>query len=498
MKRMPGVLALAGSVLCLMFAAHVGRGDFAGVVGPVRAAEPPRYAYNKNNPKWEAPEHAPPHEVRKPYRPLRQPPGNLPPRQHRGGRGGLRVGRYAIAGLAGLVSVVVGAGWLSGWLGLPSVLPLLVCGLIAGPATQLVNPDALFGNVMFHVMAWCIGLVLFSKSLSARHVHSGDLFGVVGTLATRGVLVSWLLTAAAAHFILAFDLRFAALVGALLVMTSPAALDALLQRAGLSRQGGYILEQEAVMLELVGAALTLLMFQVASAANFHLFLRNVLRTVVIGGVAGAIGAASLIPLLKARWLSGGRRTAVLLVAAIAVFALSYAMRPDAALVAMLVLGVVLAAQQVVDVGDVSGLDSVLQTVVLPSVFLVLVARLRVHDLARLDAASVFFLAWVVCIARPAAVGLSTLGESTLSWRQRLFVSVMAPRSMLAAALALLFLQHLRRADRLEFAEIVPLTILVIAATTILSSVVAARVRRGREATEDRMADNRLQPKSYRA
>jgi NhaP-type Na+/H+ or K+/H+ antiporter len=496
MKRMPSVLALAGTVLCVTVAAAASHGDVLPGVHPARAAAPPLYAYNKNNPQWEAPQHEPPHGVRKPYKPMRQPPGSLPPRRHHAARSRVRVGQFAILALVSVVSVVVAAEWLSGWLGLPSALPLLLCGLIAGPATQFVNPDLLFGNLLFALVAWCVGLVLFSTSLSLRNVRSSDLLGVVGTLATRGMLVNGFLTAAAAHFILALDVRFAALAGALLVMTSRAALGSLLQPSGLSRQGGRILEPEAVVLELVGAALTVLMFEVAAAANMHLFLRSILRTVIIGSVAGVLGAGALLPVLKGNWLSGGRRTTVVIMAAIAVFALSYAAQPDAAFVAMLVMGVVLAAQRVVEIGDLSGLDGALQTVILPSVFLVLVARLRMRDVAQLDAASVFFVAWVMLSARPAAVGLSTLGESMLSWRQRVFLSTMAPRSMLAVAFASLFPLHLKRAARPEVAEIVPLAIMVIGATTILSAVAAARARRwGEEKTADyRLGDGRLQPK----
>src|SRR6478735_5815877 len=47
----------------------------------------------------------------------------------------------------------------------PSILLLLVLGLLAGPVSGLVDPDVLLGDELFPLVSMAVGLLLFEESL---------------------------------------------------------------------------------------------------------------------------------------------------------------------------------------------------------------------------------------------------------------------------------------------------------------------------------------------
>ncbi|MFO7541783.1 MAG: NAD-binding protein [Thiobacillus sp.] len=72
-----------------------------------------------------------------------------------------------------------------------------------------------------------------------------------------------------------------------------------------------------------------------------------------------------------------------------------------------------------------------------TVFILLAAHLKPADLEQIGLASVAFFLVLVLVARPAAVFASTLG-SKLTLKEKLFLSWMAPRGIVAAAVASIF------------------------------------------------------------
>jgi hypothetical protein len=73
---------------------------------------------------------------------------------------------HTMAGLASLPVLGIGMQWLAWRLRLPAILLLLLCGLLAGPATGFLNPDALLGGLLLPVVSVSVGLILFEGGLS--------------------------------------------------------------------------------------------------------------------------------------------------------------------------------------------------------------------------------------------------------------------------------------------------------------------------------------------
>jgi hypothetical protein len=99
------------------------------------------------------------------------------------------------------------------------------------------------------------------------------------------------------------------------------------------------------------------------------------------------------------------------------------------------------------------------------------------DLAHISLGSlVVFIGILMLIARPLSVVLSTLG-SELSLRERLFMSWLAPRGIVAAAVASVFALRLAEAGHPQADILVPLTFTVIVATVAIYGLSALPVAR---------------------
>ena len=51
--------------------------------------------------------------------------------------------------IAAVIVLGIAAQWLSWRLKVPSILALLVIGIVAGPVTGLLRPDEMFGDLLF-------------------------------------------------------------------------------------------------------------------------------------------------------------------------------------------------------------------------------------------------------------------------------------------------------------------------------------------------------------
>jgi len=106
---------------------------------------------------------------------------------------------FAVIGLLSISSQ-----WLAWWARLPAILFLLLSGLILGPATGYLNPDQLFGDLLFPIVSLSVAVILFEGSLTLKIEEIKELKSVVRNLITVGALITWFITTAATHYFFDF------------------------------------------------------------------------------------------------------------------------------------------------------------------------------------------------------------------------------------------------------------------------------------------------------
>jgi CPA1 family monovalent cation:H+ antiporter len=119
----------------------------------------------------------------------------------------------------------------------------------------------------------------------------------------------------------------------------------------------------------------------------------------------------------------------------------------------------------------------LSTFLIGVLFIILSARVTPHQIAEIGWVSVAFVAVLVFVGRPLAVGLCTLGSS-LDWRERSFIAWMAPRGIVAAATSSTFALGLSQAGIGGGSEdLIPITFIVIVATALIYGLSGGPVAR---------------------
>jgi NhaP-type Na+/H+ or K+/H+ antiporter len=374
-----------------------------------------------------------------------------------------------------VVLLGIGAQWIAWRLRVPSILLLLLAGFIAGPLTgwwgateRWVDPDALLGELFMPLVALSVGMILFEGGLTLKFNELGAIGKVVRNLISVGALTTWILAGASAHFILGWTPALATLFGAILVVTGPTVILPLLRHVQPTRQIGSTLKWEGILIDPIGALLALLVFEAILARDLanvpQLAVVGFAKTVVIGVGLSWISAGVLVALFKRHWVPDYLQNPVALMGVITMFTLSHWLQPESGLLTVTLMGIVLANQKKVAIRHIIEFKENLRVLLLSVLFILLAAQLKVEDILRLDyKKSAIFLAALFLVVRPVSVWVSTL-RSGLSWQERLFLAWMAPRGIVAAAVASIFALRLAEEGHADAETMVPLTFLVIIST----------------------------------
>ncbi len=385
-----------------------------------------------------------------------------------------------IVALTGVIALGVCAQWVSGLIGVPSILLLVVLGVLAGPVTGLLDPDQVFGASLLPLVSISVALILYEGGLSLRISELRKVGRVVGKLLTLGVLVSWGVSAWAGYAILDLQPRLAVLLGAILVVTGPTVVGPLLRHVRPVGATGSVLKWEGIAIDPVGALLAVLVFEAAvsgdgSSAWAH-SVWALAKTIVVGGGLGLAAAGLLILVLKQYWVADELRNGVSLMLAVVVFAASNTMQEESGLLASTVMGIAMANQKWVDVEHIVDFKEDLRVLLIGVLFILLGARLGPDDLAQVGWEYLVFIVVLIVVGRPASVWVSTIG-SGLSGRERVFLACMAPRGIVAAAVASVFAIRLDKVGYEQANVLVPAVFSTIVGTVAFYGLAAGWLAR---------------------
>ncbi len=387
---------------------------------------------------------------------------------------------HLLVRLAGVIVLGIGAQWLAWRLKLPSILLLLILGFIAGPLTGLINPGEIFGDLLLPVVSVSVAVILFEGGLSLRISELREIGKVVRNLITLAVLITWIMITAAAYFILHLNLPLAILLGAILVVTGPTVIGPLLRHVRPAGRAGNIVKWEGIMNDPIGVLLSVLVFETILIGGIQeagvMILTGVLKAIFASGAAGVLSAWLLVYLLRRYWIPDFLQQTVTLMLVVVAFVVSDFFQEESGLLAVTLMGVALANQKQAPVKHIIEFKENLRILIISSLFILLAARLQMSALNQINWASFVFLAVLILLVRPAAVFISTIGMG-LNWRERLFISWMAPRGIVAAAVSSIFALRLSESGHPQTEYLVPLTFLVIIGTVILYGLTAAPLAR---------------------
>ena len=374
----------------------------------------------------------------------------------------------------------IGAGafacqWLAWSLRLPAILFLLIAGILAGPVLGLLDPQALFGDLLFPVVSMAVALILFEGSLTLHLSEWREIGSVVKRMVTIGALSTWAVIAVSTHYLLDFNWDMAVLFGTLTLVTGPTVIIPMLRVVRPTTAIANILRWEGIVIDPIGALLAVVVYSFIVASNQGNGLNHGL-----GAFAGVIACGSLLGLaagwvlgqvLRRQWLPDYLHNLAVLTTVLGVFIASNSVMHESGLLAVTLMGMWLANMKGVDVRQILHFKENLSVLLISGLFILLAARLDLNALLALGPAVLLLLAIIQFVARPLNVALSTFGSS-LSWRERALLAWISPRGIVAAAVSAIFAIRLDELGYDGAQLLVPLAFAVIIGTVVLQSATA--------------------------
>lgn len=397
-----------------------------------------------------------------------------------------------LIGLAVIISLGLAAQWLAWLLRWPSILLLLVTGFIAGPVMRVaapefaLNPDFIFGGLLFPLVSMAVAVILFEGGLTLKLSELPQAGGVMWRLVSIGAFVTFLIIALAAHWIIGFAWPLAFLLAAILVVTGPTVIAPLLGHIRPQGVSGAVLKWEGIVIDPIGATLTVLLYEAVIAGNAAdapaYILTGVLSTLISGAGAGLLGTLILALPLRRHWIPDDLQNGAALAVVVATFAAANHVQAESGLLAVVVMGVALANQKWVSIQHIAEFKENLRVLLLSGLFIILSARLSITDLTGAGYAPLLFLAVLILIARPASVAVATW-RSRLNFQERFFLAWMAPRGIVAASIASIFSLRLQERGIPGAEQLAPITVIVIVGTVLVYGLTAPPLARRLQLTK---------------
>ncbi|MCA2413911.1 cation:proton antiporter [Vibrio chemaguriensis] len=385
----------------------------------------------------------------------------------------MQVGNEALV-LSAVGVIGLGCQWLAWRLRLPAILFLLLAGLIVGPFMQWLNPDEILGNLLFPLVSLAVAVILFEGSLTLNFKEIRGVSGSVWSIVSIGAIISWAATSIATHYFLGFTWELAMLFGSLTVVTGPTVIVPLLRTVRPNSTLANILRWEGILIDPLGALFVVMVYEFI-VSHSAINSAEVFGTLIaVGVILGAASGAAVATIMRRAWLPEYLQPFAVLMIVLGVFSVSNHIESEAGLLTVTVMGMWLANAKGINIQQILHFKEHLTILLITGLFIFLAARISLDDFAALGSGALLLFVFMQLVSRPLSIFLSTI-RSNLRLKDKLFLSWVAPRGIVAASISSLFAIKLTEYGIDEAILLVPMTFMVIIGTVVLQSATARPV-----------------------
>ncbi|HUP19621.1 MAG TPA: cation:proton antiporter [Gemmatimonadota bacterium] len=320
---------------------------------------------------------------------------------------------------------------------LPSIVFLLIFGVLVGPDVLGIVDPREFGAGLRAIVTIAVAVILFEGGLQLRLVDVAAVGNSVRNLVTVGVAVTVACAGVTAHYLVGMPWSVAFLFGAIVSVTGPTVIQPLLDRVRVKRRVDTVLRGEGILIDPVGAILAVVVLELIVTADASVWtgLLEFAKRMAAGAAVGLAGGWLLGRLLRARRLFPEElKNLVVLAWVIALFAAADAIAGEAGLAAVVLAGMAVGRESIPRHHQLRRFKSELSVLFISILFILLSAFLRLETLASVGWSGVAVVAVLMLVVRPLGILLSTW-RSALTWRERLFLMWISPRGVVAISLA---------------------------------------------------------------
>lgn len=346
---------------------------------------------------------------------------------------------YLLASFVGVMIIGVFAHMLGRIIKIPSIVFLLITGIILGPEiTGLLEPER-FGDGLELLVSLSVAIIVFDGGLDIDIRQLRKIQHSILNLVITGVLITALLSALAAYYILDMPSSTALLFGALISATGPTVITPILRQTKVNTKVSNTLQAESVLNDGVSVILAALVFEwiVTSFTGLkaiEFLLTRFLTAVIFGVISGIILYIILrkIPLLTeqyARLLS----ISILLSA----FVSAEVIGNQSGVLATAVFGIFIGSSDIPHKKAIKDFKEDISIILLSIIFILLSALIDFNSMRTIGPGGIILVGLLMFVIRPLAVFTSTQ-ISDLKTGEKLFISAIGPRGVVPASMAVYF------------------------------------------------------------
>ncbi|MDT8319007.1 MAG: sodium:proton antiporter [Xanthomonadales bacterium] len=357
--------------------------------------------------------------------------------------------------------------WVAWLLRLPGIVILIAAGLVLGPITGWLSLETPSAHLT-ELIGLGVAIILFEGGMDLKLGELKKAGRGIGRLVLLGGPITWVATAAAAHWVIGLEWPVALVLGAIMVVTGPTVIQPILRYARLNDRSASLLKWEGIVNDPIGVLLAVLTFQyfTIDSDGFGDTLVGLGSAIVIALLLGGLGGWLLGKLYQRGGVPEHLKPPVLMVLVLVVFTLSNEVQHEAGLLSVTLMGLVLGNMQLSGREDLQRFKENLTIVLVSVLFIVITARLEFDQLLLLDWRAAGLIAVVLFVIRPLAVALATI-RAGMEKSDRLLLGWIAPRGIVAAATASLFGPAMVAAGYTDARILLPLVFAIIIVTVLL-------------------------------
>ncbi len=395
--------------------------------------------------------------------------------------------KIALIGILG-----IGAQWLAWRLQRPAIVLMAIAGLIFGPfmswlfslefiqSTDMLhgivdavrlNPEEDFGAMYRPMIGIAVAIILFEGGLNLRFKDLQDASRAVSRMVVVAAPIAAVLGAGAAHYILQLPWDISVMIGGLFVVTGPTVILPLLRQAHLPGRPAAVLKWEGIINDPLGALFAVAGFEfirfTAMGESTQFAIGMLVFAAIVGALFGIVSGWALAWAFRRGHVPEYLKAPVVLVWVLFIYVMANEVAEETGLVAVTALGVAMANTKFAAMQEMRRFKENIAVLLVSGIFIVLTATLTLDVLKSFDVKVFGFVLAMMFIVRPIAVFVSTIW-SGLNWRETLLVAWIAPRGVVAVAVAGLFATELQLIGRADGAIFVPVAFALVFATVLSS------------------------------
>ncbi|KFB01293.1 cell shape-determining protein [Mangrovimonas yunxiaonensis] len=392
--------------------------------------------------------------------------------------------------LAGIIVLGILAQWVAWRLKLPAILPLILIGLFVGPISTLFSHDGskwiepvwngqkgLFpGDSLYNFVSLAIGVILFEGGLTLRRNEISKVGPVILKLISIGATVTFIGAAIATYYITGLNWKISFLFASLIIVTGPTVIAPILRNIPLKKDISAVLKWEGILIDPIGALVAVLVFEFISIGDSSGYTLQAFmefgKILIVGFSFGTTAALALYFAIKKKLIPHYLLNVAALSVVLLVFVESDIFAHESGLLAVVVMGMVLGNSDLPNLKELLYFKESLSVLLISILFILLSANVNLEDLLIVyNWKTALLMGVIIFLLRPIGVFLST-AKSGLKLNEKVFISWVGPRGIVAAGIASLFGTKLVLKGEPYAEYITPLVFTTVLVTVLLNAATA--------------------------